>query len=120
MPMMQLDTATAERVLEALVRSCDKTVERNGHMTGGFAHPASTAPLRRNHRCTCHILSEPIDKSACRREGGPRIEILGCASVLSPDRLIAGAARCSPPHRVGPAAPAHEQRRRTAAWARSR
>ena len=27
MPVMQLDTPTAERVLEALVRSCDKTVE---------------------------------------------------------------------------------------------
>src|SRR5205823_2240910 len=57
MPVMQLDTPTAERVLEALVRSCDKTVERNRHVTGGFAHPASTAPVRRNHRCTCHILS---------------------------------------------------------------
>src|SRR6266566_2225477 len=34
MPVMQLDTATAETVLEALVRSCDKTVERNRHMTG--------------------------------------------------------------------------------------
>ena len=81
MPVMQLDTATAERVLEALVRSCDKTVERNGHMTGGCAHAALTAPVRRNHRCTCHILSEPTDKSASRREGGPRTEILGCASV---------------------------------------
>src|SRR5437764_15225719 len=77
MPAMQLDTATAEGVLEALVRSCDKTVERNGHMRGGFAHAASTAPVRRNHRCTCHILSEPTDKSACRREGGPRIETTG-------------------------------------------
>src|SRR5581483_834796 len=38
MPVMQLDTATAERVLEALVRSCDKTVERDRHMTCGFAH----------------------------------------------------------------------------------
>src|SRR5438128_5403617 len=45
MPVMQLDTATAERVLEALVRSCDKTVERNGHRTGGIAHAASTAPV---------------------------------------------------------------------------
>src|SRR5205085_2354409 len=81
MPVMQLDTATAERVLEALVRSCDKTVERNGHMTGGFAHAASTAPVRRNHRCSCHIRCEPTDKSACRREGGPRIEILGWAGV---------------------------------------
>jgi hypothetical protein len=70
MPVMQLDTATAERVLEALVRSCDKTVERNGHMRGGFAHAASTAPVLRNHRCTFHILSEPRDKSACRRAGG--------------------------------------------------
>src|SRR6185312_3208067 len=57
MPVMQLDTATAERVLEALVRSCDKTVERNGHVTCGFAHAASTARVHRNHRCTCHILS---------------------------------------------------------------
>src|SRR5262245_55108988 len=50
MPVMQLDPATAERVLEALVRSCDKTVERNRHMTGGFAHADSTAPVRRSHR----------------------------------------------------------------------
>src|SRR5205823_4314656 len=59
MPVMQLDPATAERMLEALLRSCDKTVERNGHVTGGFAHAASTAPVRRNHRCTGHIPSEP-------------------------------------------------------------
>src|SRR3954453_10974715 len=47
MPAMQLDTATAEGVLEALVGSCDKTVERNGHVTGRFAHAASTAPVRK-------------------------------------------------------------------------
>src|SRR5204862_6751048 len=77
MPVMQLDTATAERVLEVLVRSCDKTVERNGHMTGGFAHAASTASVRRNHRCACHFLSvqagtyrsSAAESSACTRAG---------------------------------------------------
>src|SRR5436309_9921403 len=83
MPVMQLDTATAERVLEALVRSCDKTVERNGHVTGGFAHAASTAPVRRNHRC--HILSEPKDKSACRRKGRAE-DRLGQRAGMSPER----------------------------------
>src|SRR6187397_1266823 len=100
MPVMQLDTATAERVLEALVRSCDKTVERNGHVTGGFAHAASTARVRSNHRCTCHIAtvhaatsrhsaSQCTVSRAFRFLGEPhrlyesrlRIEILGCASV---------------------------------------
>src|SRR5512144_860529 len=101
MPVMQLDTATAERVLEALVRSCDKTVERNGHVTGGFAHAASTARVRRNHRRTCRILGvqAATSKSFPRRSGtlvrafrllgephrlyesGLRIEILGRASV---------------------------------------
>src|SRR3954454_19319322 len=58
-PVMHLDTAAAERVLEALIRSCDKAVERHGHMTRGFAHAASTAPVRRSHRCARGILSEP-------------------------------------------------------------
>src|SRR5204863_180704 len=66
MPAMQLDTATAEGVLEALVRSCDKTVERNGHMTGGFAHAASTASVRRNYRCTS------LRCTAARTTLGPR------------------------------------------------
>src|SRR5436309_74904 len=49
---MQLHAATAEGLLEALVGARDEAVERDGHMTGGFAHAGSTSPLRGSHRCT--------------------------------------------------------------------
>src|SRR5262249_8597549 len=67
MPVMQLDTATAERVLEALVRSRDKTVERNGHMTGGLAHAASDCAGPQNSSVGRTLKNLPLGRQSRTR-----------------------------------------------------
>src|SRR5205807_2467368 len=64
-PFVQAHPADAERVLKALIRPGDETVERDGHVTGNEAHEGQTITARLIRRADEFTLRWRLERWCC-------------------------------------------------------
>src|SRR5207302_6439813 len=80
-PRMELDAATAERTLEALVRARDVSVQRDRHVACSCVHVTSTAERRRIQRDATS--STALSSSSERRISPVRIAYIVGSMISS-------------------------------------